>query len=175
MHPSPVKSPNPTHMKLEALIFPGSPCFWAILSIKKTINKRWASRETQKHGDPKKNRASNFKCLVLEGYLEFCNETGTVEKLCVSTFTLHKLFCTPSKISVSKSKKTEQMLDFRNIWSKYRYPKSSPAPSFRLRCRSYSIRVVSWTSSRSWLFGGVPGRESDPVALDFQKNLSFWS
>ena len=71
---------------------------------------------SQTHGNSEKTRIRNLKSIVLEVYLEFANETGTVGKLCVSTFTLHNPFCVSSKVSVCNSKKsTEAHLEEWNI------------------------------------------------------------
>ena len=71
---------------------------------------------SQTHGNSEKIRIRNFKSTVLKVYLEFANETGTVGKLCVSTFTLHNTFCVSSKVSVCISKKsTDALLEEWNI------------------------------------------------------------
>ena len=74
---------------------------------------------------------SNFNRTVLEGYLEFASETGTIWKLCVSTFKLHDLFCSSGKISDSKSKNTEQFKYLNKISSSEKFTSaviSAPMP-----------------------------------------------
>ena len=44
------------------------------------------------HVDPEKIGVWIFKSLVIEGYLELSNGTGTTEKLCVCTFSFYKRF-----------------------------------------------------------------------------------
>ena len=68
-----------------------------------------AQFKTQTHEESAKIRIRNFKPTVLEAYLEFANETGTVGKLCISTFTLYNLFCVSNKFSVRNSKKTTEV------------------------------------------------------------------
>ena len=64
---------------------------------------------SQTHGNSEKTRIRNFKPTVLKVYLEFANETGTVGKLCVSTFTLYNPLCVSNKVSVRNSKKTTEV------------------------------------------------------------------
>ena len=112
---------------------------------------------------------SNFNRTVLEGYLEFASETGTIWKLCVSTFKLHDLVCSSGKISGSKSKKTEQFKYLNKISSSEKFTR------FRLRCRPYAVPGTSWTTSRCLLFHGVPGHDPVPVGLHYHQNSSFCS
>ena len=61
---------------------------------------------SQMHENSEKIRIPNFKPTVLEVYLEFSNETGTVGKLCVSLlshYTTRFMFPTRFQFSIRRN------------------------------------------------------------------------